>query len=142
MNVFEGRCHCGAFHLVYSTAQEKDHVSARACDCSFCTRHGAFWSSDANGSLRIEGSGEDFGSYRFGTETADFIFCKRCASLLAALSEIDGKRYAVVNLAMLNPECGMRREAAAVSSLGDEESAARLARRARNWIPDVKLVLA
>ena len=141
MNVLQGRCHCGSFNVSYRTVYAASDVPARACDCAFCTRHGAYWSSDAKGVLRIEGRREYLREYRFGTQTADFLFCGRCASVLAAVCDIDHGRYAVVNLAVLQESACPRREDATRSSLGDETIEDRQARRARNWIPAVEIVL-
>lgn len=84
MIIYAGRCHCGALTLRYSTASEPSSVAPRACDCSYCTRQGAMYVSDPEGSLSL-----DPGSvvYRQGGERAEFLSCGRCGVFLAVVFE-------------------------------------------------------
>jgi hypothetical protein len=43
------RCHCGALSAHYSTMLPTPSWSVRACQCAFCTTHGALSTSDPAG---------------------------------------------------------------------------------------------
>lgn len=68
------------------TMRSADDCIPRACDCSFCRKHGASWVSDPEGSLRIEAhAADDLRRYRQGSETADMLFCAHCGVLMAVV---------------------------------------------------------
>lgn len=77
--------------------------------------------------------------YTFGTRTALFHTCSRCGVVPVVTSEIDGHLYAVVSVNAFNDvdESLLRR---APHSFEGETVEARLARRKRNWITDVRFV--
>lgn len=136
----EGACHCGnmAFDLEWP---DDAPVTPRACGCSFCQKHGAEWTAHAQASLRLRiRDGSRASWYRFGTETADFHVCSQCGVATACTSEIDGKRYAVVNTRTFEDR-SILSSAVAVDFDGEEDDA-RLGRRARNWIGQVAIEVA
>ena len=51
MNAWRGRCHCGAIGFEYRTAKPVGEWPVRACQCSFCLKHGAIYTSDPAGSF-------------------------------------------------------------------------------------------
>lgn len=75
-------------------------------------------------------------AYRFGSKTADFLFCTRCGVLLAAYCLMDGQGHAVINL---NTASGLDPATLAETTchFEGEDLATRLARRRRNWTPAV-----
>lgn len=75
--------------------------------------------------------------YQFGTRTATFHICKRCAVVPVVTSDIGGRTYAVVSVNALEnvPAAMLEKTSASFDVEGEGE---RLARRARNWIPDVR----
>ena len=105
MNAWRGRCHCGAVGFEYRTAKPPAEWPVRECQCSFCRKHGACYTSDPAGSVRFVHT--DTGAlarYRFGHETADFIFCGRCGGYLGAVTEEGGQPLAVLNLRAFDPQ--------------------------------------
>ncbi|WP_130619444.1 GFA family protein [Dyella amyloliquefaciens] len=136
--LIEGRCHCG--NIIFSLRWEPDpeEIPARACDCSFCTKHQGVWTSCPDGHLRV--SVQDaarVSRYAFGTRTAEFHVCARCGVIPLVTSAIDGNLYAVVNVNALEgiEPSRLKRSAA---SFGEEEAGVRLARRQRYWIKNVE----
>jgi hypothetical protein len=115
-------------------------IPARACGCSFCTKHGGVWTSAPDGALQIEVKEPALVSrYAFGTRTADFHVCSRCGVVPVVTSEIAGRLYAVVNVntfAGVDPSL-LRRSP---SNFDGEGTDSRLARRARNWIGNVQFI--
>ncbi len=133
-----GSCHCGNIAFDLDWGSHPEQIPARACNCSFCVKHGGVWTSSPAGSLQV--AIRDLGAtsvYRFGTGTASFHVCSRCGVVPVVSSEIDGRLYAVVNINALNDVDRSRIRPAPISFDG-EDAAARLARRARGWIPDVQ----
>ena len=75
--------------------------------------------------------------YAFGTKTAEFHVCTGCGVVPVVTSRIDGCLYAVVSVnAFENVEPALLRRAPA--TFEGESEQARVSRRKRNWIADVR----
>ena len=136
--LISGSCHCG--NIVFELLWQPDPVEipARACTCSFCTKHGGVWTSCPTGSLAVAVSDPAHVSrYAFRTKTAQFHTSTKCGVVPVVTSEIDGKTYAVVSV---NAFQGINRSLLkhALASFDAEDEQSRLARRKRNWIPSVQ----
>lgn len=127
-----GSCHCGNISFELNWLPDPTEIPARACNCSFCTKHGGAWTSLPTGSLRISIEEPAMVSkYAFGTGTARFDICARCGVVPVVTSETDGRLCAVVNVNTFNdvPRSLLR---PAPVSFEDEDLGSRLARRTRN----------
>src|SRR5215471_16251185 len=94
-----GSCHCGNVKFKLDWQPEPTEVPARACNCTFCQKHGAVWTSCPTGSLCIVVADPSrVNRYAFGTKTADFHVCATCGAVPVVTSEIGGNTYAVVNV--------------------------------------------
>lgn len=135
--LISGRCHCGNIAFTLDWKPEPTEIPARACTCTFCTKHGGVWTSCPTGSLEITVQNPaQVSLYAFGTGTADFHICTQCGVVPVATSKIDGKLYAVVNVNTFeNVEPSLLRRSS--STLDEETSDERLGRRQRNWIGNV-----
>jgi len=133
-----GKCHCANIAFTLAWEPEPSEIPARACTCSFCTKHGGVWTSCPGGSLRVSVEAPSLVSrYAFGTETAQFHICSRCGVVPVVTSRIDGRLYAVVSVNALegvDPSL-LRRAPATFDAEGEAD---RLARRQRNWIANVE----
>jgi hypothetical protein len=139
MKTIEGGCHCGnvRYRLRWPAALEP--VPARACGCSFCRSRRASYTSHREAELEAFISDEtQLNRYRFATGTADFYICRLCGAMTFATSEIDGQLRAVVNVWTFDQAENMRFEVASTDFDGESVDR-RLQRRARNWIPRVKI---
>ena len=137
--LIRGACHCGNVSFQLRWEPDPVEIVARACGCSFCTRHGGVWTSNPRGALEVVVADATLRSrYAFGTRTAEFLVCARCGVVPVVTSRIEGRLYAVVNVNAFDeaPRALIRRQPA---SFDGEETGARLARRQRGWIPDVVL---
>src|ERR1700679_489763 len=97
--LINGNCHCG--NIAFSLTWEPDpaQIQARACTCSFCSKHGGVWTSNPRGSLRVVVKDPTLVSrYAFGSRNASFHTCARCGIVPVVSSRIDGKLYAVVSV--------------------------------------------
>jgi len=133
----DGRCHCG--NIAFTLEWPGEEIPARACGCSFCSKHGGVWTSNPGARLRVSiGDVGLVSKYTFGTGTATFHVCSRCGAVPVATSEIENRLYAVVNVnALENVDPSRLRRASA--NFDGEDLESRLARRRRNWIPDVRI---
>jgi hypothetical protein len=136
--LIHGKCHCGNIAFQLDWRGDPAEVPARACGCSFCTKHGGVWTSNPHSTLLITiGDPGLVSKYAFGTRSATFHVCARCGTVPLVTSEIDDRLYAVVNVNALEDVDTIRLRRAPVSFEG-EDIASRLARRKRNWIADVR----
>ena len=138
--VIHGKCHCGNISFSLTWAADPVEIPARACTCSFCTKHGGVWTSNPGGALEVVVKDRTLVSrYAFGTKTAEFHACARCGIVPVVTSRIDDRVYAVVSVnAFEGIERSLLRHAPA--SFDGEGTDSRLARRKRNWIADVTFV--
>ena len=138
--LIQGKCHCG--NISFSLAWEPDpaEIPARACGCSFCTKHGGVWTSNPTVALEVVVKDPSLvHQYAFGTRTADFHICARCGIVPVATSRIDGHTYAVVSVNAFEgvDQSLLRRVPTNFDGEGNET---RLARRKRNWIANVRFI--
>jgi len=137
-----GSCHCGniAFRLDWSP--DPVEIPARACDCTFCVKHGGLWTSNPKGTLEVcLRDPSKVSKYAFGTKTANFHVCSGCGAVPLATCEIDGRTYAVVSVnAFDNVDPALLRRNPVTYE--GEQVDARLDRRRSRWIPSVRFVQA
>ena len=135
MSGWRGGCHCGALRFEYRTEKPPAAWPVRACQCSFCTRHGANYTSDPAGSVRfLHEDASKLARYRFGQKTADFVFCIRCGGYLGALTEEGGQPLMVLNLRAFDPQPEGLPLAQSMSYEG-ETKVDRDTRRTSRWTP-------
>jgi hypothetical protein len=92
-----GRCHCGALQWTFKTAKPLRALVPRACDCDFCTRHGAAWVSDPGGELRIRSRDAMLHGVRQGSGQAEFLLCRACGVLVAVVAHGAGGLIGAAN---------------------------------------------
>lgn len=132
---WRGQCHCGAVGFEYRTDMPIAGWPVRACQCSFCLKHGGVYTSDPSGSVRFVHEDPSLLSrYRFGQKTADFLFCGRCGGYLGAITEEDGKKLAVICIRALDPQLAGLPAPQPMSYEG-ETTGDRNTRRSARWTP-------
>jgi len=134
-NIYTGACGCGALRYGYTTELRPADWPVRACDCSFCERHGAVCTSDPAGSVEITvDDPAALQRYRFGLATADFLLCKHCGDYVAATINTASGTRAIVNLKMLE-DCPPDLPAPRSVSYENETREKRVRRREAQWTP-------
>jgi hypothetical protein len=133
-----GGCHCGGVRVEFTTVRDVADINPRACDCSFCQKHGAAYISDPSGALRIVAAKPNtLHSYRQGSEAACFRLCGQCGVLVAVTFEHEGGTYGAVNAGCLDePGILGARVPASPQWLNPQE---RVSRWLQVWVPDVQL---
>ena len=102
MHGVTGTCHCGNILLDLQLTKDPASYHPRACDCTFCRKHGAAYISDARGSLRVRiNDPHQSGTYRQGNELAEMLLCTRCGVLMGALYRAAGLVYGTVNVRVI-----------------------------------------
>ena len=130
--VYSGSCHCGDVRLEYETSEPLTSWPLRACQCSFCRKHGVVTTSIANATLRIHAAPNAIREYTFALGVTRFQLCARCGTYVAAISEFEGVRYAVVVANVL--DCRPELEQPVTTVVYDDENPdTRLQRRSERW---------
>jgi hypothetical protein len=132
---FSGACHCGRLQVRFTTLLATERLVPRACDCSFCQKHGAAYVSDPRGTLRLTVPA-GLVPYRQGAGNGQFHVCDRCGVLVAVTFENEaGRRFGTVNVRCLTAaEQFPPPQPASPQTLPPEE---RTARWRQLWVPDV-----
>jgi hypothetical protein len=139
---YPGACHCGNVEVRLESNKTARELGLRTDTCSFCNKHRALYTSDPEGALHIVARRADLVTrYRFGTKTADFLFCKTCGVFVAAY--MPEAALAVVNVNVLDARGAFFESELKVADLDKETLEQRLARRKVRWTPvrsfDVKV---
>src|SRR5687767_5500460 len=122
-----GSCHCRGLAVSFCTKLDPRTLPLRACQCSFCRRHGARTVTDPAGHVRvIVRDSMVLGEYEFGERAARFLMCKRCgiylAAMVAAESPTPGNALGMVatlNVNVLERTEAFDREATPISYEGE-----------------------
>lgn len=135
MAVYPGQCHCGAIGFQFRTEEPPSRWAVRACQCSFCTAHGAACVSDPSGAVAFTHAREpELHRYRFGLRTADFLLCRNCGVYIGAmLTDAEGAFATLNTRAMDIPSRDISTPRPVV--YGRESAAERRGRRKRQWTP-------
>jgi hypothetical protein len=129
-----GSCHCGAIRATLFATKPAAELEVRACQCTFCSRHGAKTTSDPNGRCRFEIDGAALSWYRFETRTGMTLICNRCGAYAGGMIEDGDKVWSVLNVrALAIPEL---RNLTPVPRVYEGETVEqRIARRKAMWTP-------
>ena len=134
-----GGCHCKRVRIEFTTRRDPRTTAPRACDCSFCMKHGAAYVSDPAGQLRIIGSDPSvLRSYRQGSGIAEFRLCSECGVLVAVTFEHGGRLYGAVNATCLDD--ALEFEASIPASPQALSPEQKVARWLQVWVPDVQVL--
>jgi len=133
--VYEGSCHCGAIEYSYATALPVHKWLVQRCQCSFCRGHGACTTADPAGEMQFRFVQPEFlRRYRFGLRTVDFLICKECGTLVAAVLLSRRGAQSMINVNSLR-EVPRRLPAGKPVHHDGESAEERRTRRARSWTP-------
>lgn len=131
MKRLHGQCHCGAVRVAIEGV-EASELPLRACQCGFCRRHGALSTSHPDATITF--SGAKLIHYRFAHRVSDYLICAECGCYVGAAVEIDGARYAILNVTGVDlPGFEGRKPQPMVYD--DETPGERAQRRKAKWSP-------
>jgi len=72
----KGGCHCGAVR--FTARLPEPPVPALECNCSVCSMTGFLHLIVPHGDFTLESGADALTSYRFGSGTAEHLFCQTC----------------------------------------------------------------
>jgi hypothetical protein len=120
--------------VAFETALDPRSLPLRACQCSFCRRHGGVTTSDPAGRLVVEvRQRERLQRYRFALGITDFLICGTCGVYVAAVMEIEGSSLGVLNVSVLDEREPFARAPTSMD-YGTEQVREREARRVKAWM--------
>jgi hypothetical protein len=129
-----GSCHCGAIRATLHATRPAAELEARACQCGFCTRHGAMTVGDPGGRAVFEIDETALTRYQFETRTGTSLICGRCGMYAGVILEDGGAMWSVVNVRGLAVPEFKDRVGDRVDYEG-ETGPQRIARRKQKWTP-------
>jgi hypothetical protein len=132
--ILSGTCHCGAIRGTLAATKPAAELQVRACQCGFCTRHGAMTVSDPAGRATFEIERAALATYQFGTRTGTSLICRKCGMYVGVTLEEDGKVWSVLNVRGLAIAEFAGRSPEPVVYDG-EKPEERIARRKAKWTP-------
>ncbi len=136
-----GSCHCGTIEITIGLPKPPADYRPRACDCSFCTKHGAAYVSDPAGRLGIvvneRGQAHE---YSQGSGSARMLLCRKCGVQMAGLYRDGPRLFAAINVRMID----------GAATFGDSQAASprklspaeKVARWKSLWFADVTFEVA
>ena len=131
----DGACHCGNIHVHVRISKQADSIEVRACQCSFCRRHGAKTFTDPDGNAEIEIGDAGLNTYRFGLSVSDTLLCARCGVYIGAcMRSADGRAVVTLNAQGLAINDLLHGECKRVDYSSDS-AASRQERRWLAWTP-------
>ena len=132
-------CHCGNIEVEISLSRPPETYAPRACDCDFCTKHGAAYLSDREGGLRIRVKDpRRLSRYRQGSDQAEFLICSNCGVVVAVSYQDAGRTIGAVNSQVIEGARFGEKASVSPKKLGPEDKA----RRWKDvWFQNVTLVL-
>jgi len=136
-----GGCHCGNIQYIFFSPLAKTDLPLRRCDCSFCSKQGACYSSHPQGQLQVQIKHQaQVNRYRFGSETAAATICTSCGVYPFISAELDGRTYAVLNATSID---GLQLDHAAIPPalhLEDFSVSEKIERWKKLWIGQVEIL--
>jgi hypothetical protein len=131
----QGRCHCGNLELILESSVPLDDLPLRACQCSFCVRHGARNTVDPNGKVTVIcHDTSHLIRYQFALKTCEFLICGYCGIYVCAVLTDGAESWSTLNVNTLQAPGRFNRPATPVS-YDAENQPERVDRRKRTWTP-------
>ena len=132
---YTGGCHCGNISIVFESALDPTQIEVRACQCSFCRKHGTCAAADPGGMLTINVADQArLSRYTFEYGTAEYFICRECGVYVGASTLDEHNRRAIIVVDVLDDRRLFSQEPVAVS-YDSEDRNQRLKRRSERWMP-------
>jgi hypothetical protein len=131
---FAGSCYCGAIRATLFASKPAAELQVRACQCGFCTRHGAMTVSDPAGRAVFDIDRAALTGYQFETRTGTTLLCARCGMYAGVVIEEGGKMWSAINVRGL-AIAELKDRSPEPVDYGGETAAQRIARRKQKWTP-------
>ncbi|WP_303721062.1 GFA family protein [Malonomonas rubra] len=135
-----GRCHCGNIEYAFISPVPKMELPIKSCDCSFCIKQGACYTSHPHGKLEVSVKDRSkINRYQFGSESADVFLCSQCGVFPFIVSQIDDQLYAVLNANSINGLKIDQAKVVPIEHVENQSTEERAERWKKNWISKVEI---
>jgi hypothetical protein len=139
MHKIGAACHCRNIELQIELSRSPEHYHPRACDCDFCSKHGAAFVSDPAGTLTLLiKDARARGSYYQGSQQAELVLCKTCGVFVGALHRANDRLYATLNARTVDAEVSFSSHE--IVSPRKLSAVAKSERWEAIWFPTVKII--
>jgi len=129
-----GGCHCGNIKIIFESQIDPRQIKVRACQCSFCRKHGTRAVSDPEGLLTIQIADQDqLGRYIFAYRTAEYLVCRTCGVYVAAVTVGTDEPRAIAQLNAIAEDENFG--IAVAVDYSHESRTDRVQRRSEVWMP-------
>ena len=98
---YTGSCQCGNVSFTLTLPKPLNTFTPRACDCDYCTSHGAMYVSHPLGNLSFN-SKTIIDKESQGSRQAIFHKCRNCHQLIGVSCNIDGQERGTINANLLD----------------------------------------
>jgi len=100
-------CKCGSVVLDIEINQDRSMLSPRKCDCDFCVEKNLVYLSDPEGKVSLNhGELKDFHIQKQGSQSASFLSCKSCGSIVLVTYEDHSSTFCAINYQLLDQDIG------------------------------------
>lgn len=98
MLTIQGQCHCGNLSSHLDLPEHTASLTLYGCSCSFCRLHACTWLGEPAQKLTLSAeSPEQSTWYATGQLAPNYLLCRRCGVVLAAVSYFEEAWYAILN---------------------------------------------
>ena len=138
MSIKKAGCYCGNISVQVSLSKDLGQYTPRACDCDFCSRHGAAYISDPQGTLTLQVSDPaKHLTYRIGDNLIELHCCGSCGVFVAGTLRDGDEIRATLNSRALDDRAALA--PAQRASPKDLSAEQKVERWRQLWFRDVKL---
>ncbi len=135
MTIHNGGCHCGNLSLSYRTGVDPARTEVRACQCTFCRKHGALAVSDPAGEVLFSIKDPSrLLRYQFALNTAEYLVCGCCGVYVGAVMVDTSPIYGIAIVNTFDDPTPFTRAPVAVD-YDHEDELRRRQRRQERWMP-------
>ncbi len=138
MKTERAKCYCGNISADVVLSKPIVNFTPRACDCDFCTKHGAAYISDPEGRLEIRISDPEQATlFTQGSGIAEFLICRACGVLVGVTYSSKGNLIGGLNSRTLENRKNLKfPQAASPKLLSDSE---KIGRWEQIWFQNVTI---
>jgi len=130
--MIKGSCHCKniEYHLKTETSINKLYL--RKCECSFCRKQGAVYTSDPEGVIFVKINNEsNIIKYKFSTKLVEFVICGKCGVMPYVSMAVNQDIYAAINLK--SSQINLEGKEIKILGVENESRKSSIKRRMKSW---------
>lgn len=131
MPILTGHCNCKAVYVEITLTTPLQNYTARQCDCDFCVARDVSYLSDPQGMIHLCSSA-DFKVYKQESNTANFLCCQDCDTLIAVYADFAATTLGALNVSVLSDSGMFTKQSVSPKKL---QRSNKMARWQTAWMP-------